>query len=132
MLKDFDLTDRKVLITGAGRGIGKGIALAMAEAGADVGVTSLSGTTAEQVATEVQALGRHAMGWACDATRVQPVKELYEKVLFGLGGVDILINCLGDAIRGSVAPLPGVEGRVLSEEDWHTVIDINLTQAFVG
>lgn len=132
MLRDFDLTDRKVLITGAGRGIGKGIALAMAEAGADVGVTSLSGTTAEQVAAEVQRLGRHGMGWAADATRVQPMQELYEKALFGLGGVDILVNCLGDAIRGSVAAMPGVEGKVLSEEDWHTVIDINLTQAYVG
>jgi meso-butanediol dehydrogenase / (S,S)-butanediol dehydrogenase / diacetyl reductase len=72
MLKDFDLTDRKVLITGAGRGIGKGIALAMAEAGADIGITSLGGTTAEQVASEVQALGRKSFGLAWPVTFQRP------------------------------------------------------------
>jgi gluconate 5-dehydrogenase len=132
MLKDFDLTDRKVLITGAGRGIGKGIALAMAEAGADVAVTSLGGATAEAVAEEVRKLGRHGLGYAADATRVAPMEELRDKVLMQLGGVDILINCLGDSIRGSIAQMPGVEGHVVSEEDWHNVIDINLTQAYVG
>lgn len=132
MLQDFDLTDRKVLITGAGRGIGKGIALAMAEAGADVAVTSLGGETAEKVAEEVRKLGRHGLGFAADATKVQPTQDLYEKVLMQMGGVDILINCLGDSIRGSIARLPGSEGPVVSEEDWHTVIDINLTQAYVG
>ena len=132
MLKDFDLTDRKVLGTGAGRGIGKGIALAMAEAGADVAVTSLGGDTAEKVAEEVRALGRHGLGFAADATRVAPMQELYEKLLMSLGGVDILVNCLGDAIRGSISRMPGVEGPVVSETDWHNVIDLNLTQAYVG
>jgi gluconate 5-dehydrogenase len=132
MLQDFDLTDRKVLITGAGRGIGKGIALAMAEAGADVAITSLGGETAEAVAEEVRKLGRHGLGFAADATRVVPMEELFEKVLMQMGGVDILINCLGDSIRGSIARMPGVDGPVVSEADWHNVIDINLTQAYVG
>jgi NAD(P)-dependent dehydrogenase (short-subunit alcohol dehydrogenase family) len=132
MLKDFDLTGKRVLITGAGRGIGKGIAFAMAEAGADVGVTSLGPESAEQTAIEVRTLGHKAFGWAADATKVATMEELREKAFAALGGIDILINCLGDAIRGTVSAMPGSDGHVLTEADWHTVIDINLTQAYVG
>jgi NAD(P)-dependent dehydrogenase (short-subunit alcohol dehydrogenase family) len=132
MLPEFDLTGRKALITGAGRGIGKGIALVLAEAGCDVGVTSLGQANATRVAEEVQALGRKGFGWAVDGTKVSPMQELREKALESLGGLDILINCLGDAIRGGVAPMPGFEGHVMSEEDWHFVVDVNLTQAYVG
>jgi NAD(P)-dependent dehydrogenase (short-subunit alcohol dehydrogenase family) len=131
-LSEFDLTGKKALITGAGRGIGKGIALVLAEAGCDVGVTSLGEANAAKVAAEVQALGRRGFGWACDATRLAPMRELAEKALAAMGGIDVLVNNVGDAIRGVVAPLPGEQGHVLSEQDWHTVIDVNLTQAFTG
>ena len=132
MLNDFDLTGKRVLITGAGRGIGHGIALAMAEAGADVGVTSLGGDTAIQVADEVKALGRNGFGWAADATKVGPMETLRDQAFEALGGVDVLVNCLGDAIRGTISELPGVEGHALTESEWHHVIDVNLTQAYVG
>jgi NAD(P)-dependent dehydrogenase (short-subunit alcohol dehydrogenase family) len=149
MLSDFDLTGRKALVTGAGRGIGKGIALALAEAGADVGVTSLTQANAQRVAEEIQKLGRKGAGWAADGTRIEPMLRITDHVLQTLGGLDILVNCIGDAIRGRVSQLPpqgsaAVSARsttgllsqsspkTLSEQDWHTVVDLNLTQAFVG
>src|SRR5689334_2054702 len=133
MLSDFDLTGRKALVTGAGRGIGKGIALALAEAGADVGVTSLTEANAQRVADEIQKLGRKGAGWAADGTRVEPMQRIVDDVLKALGGLDILVNCIGDAIRGSVSHLPGTTNvKGLDEQDWHTVVDLNLTQAFVG
>jgi 2-dehydro-3-deoxy-D-gluconate 5-dehydrogenase len=132
MLSDFDLTGKRVLITGAGRGIGHGIALAMAEAGCDVGVTSLGGDTAAKVADEVKALGRKGFGWAADATKVAPMEALRDQAFAALGGVDILVNCLGDAIRGTISEMPGSDGHSLTEPEWHHVIDVNLTQAYVG
>jgi NAD(P)-dependent dehydrogenase (short-subunit alcohol dehydrogenase family) len=132
MLNDFDLTGKKVLITGAGRGIGKGIAFAMAEAGADIGVTSLGGESAVSVAEDVRKLGRRGFGWAADATRVADMEALRDKAFAEMGGVDILVNCLGDAIRGTVSAMPGSELHVLDEKDWHHVVDVNLTQAYVG
>ncbi|MFN8637947.1 MAG: SDR family NAD(P)-dependent oxidoreductase [Dehalococcoidia bacterium] len=129
---DFDLTGRRVLITGAGRGIGKGIALAMAEAGADVAVTSLGEANAARVAAEVQALGRRGFGWAADGTSVDAMQAIAPDVLRALGGLDVIVNCVGDSIPGTVAQGPDAPGRVMTEHDWHRVIDLNLTQAFVG
>jgi NAD(P)-dependent dehydrogenase (short-subunit alcohol dehydrogenase family) len=133
MLSDFDLSGRRALVTGAGRGIGKGIALALAEAGADVGVTALGETNAHKVAEAIRGTGRRGFGWAADGTRVEPMQAVAEQALRDLGGLDILVNCIGDAIRGGVAADPASpQQKTLSEQDWHTVVDINLTQAFVG
>jgi len=131
-LAEFDLTGRKVLVTGAGRGIGKGIALVMAEAGADVGVTSLGEVNAAQVAREVRELGRQGFGWAADGTSVAAMEAIAADVLAKLGGLDVIVNCIGDSIPGVVATAPEGTGRVMTESDWHRVIDLNLTQAFVG
>jgi NAD(P)-dependent dehydrogenase (short-subunit alcohol dehydrogenase family) len=131
-LADFDLTGRRVLVTGAGRGIGKGIALVMAEAGADVGVTSLGQANADRVAAEVRVRGRRGFGWAADGTSVASMQAIAEDVIARLGGLDILVNCVGDSIPGAVAAAPGGTARVMTEAEWHRVVDINLTQAFVG
>lgn len=132
VLADFDLTGRRVLITGAGRGIGKGIALVMAEAGADVAVTSLGQENADRVAAEVRALGRRGVGFAADGTSVPSVEAVAERVYAELGGLDVLVNCVGDSIPGAVAASPNGTARVMTEADWHRVVDINLTQAYVG
>lgn len=131
-LADFDVTGKRVLVTGAGRGIGRGIALAFADAGADVAITSLGEPNAAKVASEVQALGRRGFGWAADGTSVEAMERIRDAVLEALGGIDVIVNCVGDSIPGTVAQAPGGEGRVMTEADWHKVIDLNLTQAFVG
>ena len=118
MLPEFDLIGRKALITGAGRGIGKGIALVLAEAGCDVGVTSLGEENAARVAKEVGALGRRGFGWAADGTRIEPMKAVAEKALGEMGGLDILVNCIGDAIPGSIAPLTWNPWRATSPSAW--------------
>ena len=130
-LAQFDVTGQKVLVVGAGRGIGKGIALAFAEAGADVAVTSLSSGTVGRVAEEVRALGRIALPLTGDATKAADMERIAADVLREFGHVDTLVNCVGDAIRKPVADLPdGSEG--MSEEEWHFVVDVNLTEAFTG
>ena len=130
-LAQFDVTGQKVLVVGAGRGIGKGIALAFAEAGADVAVTSLSSGTVGRVADEVRALGRMALPLTGDATKAADMERIAADVLREIGHVDTLVNCVGDAIRKPVADLPdGSAG--MSEEEWHFVVDVNLTEAFAG
>jgi len=132
VLAEYDLNGTTVLITGAGRGIGKGIARVLAEAGCDVAVNGLTDTNAASVAQEVRALGRRGISIAADVTKLSEMERVRDRVLGEFGQLDVLINCCGDSIRGTVAPLPGRDGHVMTESDWHSIIDINLTQAFTG
>ncbi len=128
----FDITGQKVLLVGAGRGIGKGIALVFAEAGADVAITGLTSTGVNKVAEEVRALGRTALPLSGDATKSADMEEIARRVLAEFGRVDTLVNCVGDSIHKPVVKLPGGTLEGMTEDDWHNVLDINLTEAFQG
>ena len=130
-LPQFDVSGQKVLVAGAGRGIGKGIALAFAEAGADVAVTSLNPATVGQVAGEIRELGRMALPLTGDATKAADMERIAADTLREFGRVDTLVNCVGDSIRKPLSTLPnGDEG--MTEQEWHFIVDVNLTEAFQG
>ncbi len=131
-LPEFDVSGQKVLVVGAGRGIGKGIALAFAEAGADVAITALGSTGVNQVAEEIKALGREALPLTGDATKAADMDRVAQQVLAQFGHVDTLVNCVGDAIRKPVVALPGGTTPGMTEEEWHFIVDVNLTEAFQG
>ena len=131
-LPEFDVTDQKVLVVGAGRGIGKGIALAFAEAGADIAVTALSSSGVNQVAKEIQEMGRAAFPVTGDATKAADMDRIVQETLDKFGHVDTIVNCVGDAIRKPVVTLPGSSSIGMTEEEWHFIVDINLTEAYQG
>ena len=76
----FDLSGRTALVTGGGRGIGRHLALGLAEAGADVLVASRRLAACEQVASEIERLGRRAQARAADLARPEEVDALAESV----------------------------------------------------
>jgi len=118
----FDLTGKKAVVTGAGRGIGKAVALGLANAGADVGLVSRSESELNEVAEIVRALGRRAVVAASDLTETPGIAPLVDRLARDLGGIDILVNNAGTNIpQDSVA---------VTEAAWDTVIDINLKAAF--
>ena len=118
----FDLTGKKAVVTGAGRGIGKAVALGLANAGADIGLVSRSQSELNEVAKIVTALGRRAVVAASDLTETPGIAPLVDRLARDLGGIDILVNNAGTNIpQDSVA---------VTEEAWDTVIDINLKAAF--
>jgi NAD(P)-dependent dehydrogenase (short-subunit alcohol dehydrogenase family) len=132
MLKEFDLTGRRALCIGAGRGIGKGVALVLAEAGAHVAVASATLENAQRVADRVNALGRDTLAFAVDATDEQSMTALAVVAEQEFGDFDIIVNCVGDSIRKPIVPLPdGPEGE-MPFADWQHVIDLNLTHAYHG
>ena len=117
---------------GAGRGIGKDIALAFAEAGADVAVTGLTSVGASVVAGEVERLGRRGLAFSGDATKAADMDRLAREVLQAFGHLDVLVNCVGDSIPKPVVTSPDGGEAGMTEEEWHHIVDVNLTEAFQG
>lgn len=132
VLGEFDITGQKTLIIGGSRGIGRGIARAFADAGSDVAVTGLTDVNAKKTAEELASKGVNTLALGGDATKGDDMDKIVDKVLSEWGNVDTLINCVGDAIRKPVSKLPGTQLEGMSEEEWHFILDINLTEAFQG
>jgi 3-oxoacyl-[acyl-carrier protein] reductase len=119
-----NLTGKVALVTGASRGIGRGVALALAEAGADVAVNYRSQEKpAQEVCEQIRALGRHAMAVGADVSQAIEVNRLVVAIEKELGPVDILINNAGVLWQ---KPL-----EEITEEDFDTMIAINLKSAFL-
>ena len=125
-----DLSGMRVLITGAGRGIGPGIVEALADAGADVVVNAYTSTFVEPVAERVaERTGRRIVPVVGDATTAEGTRALAAAAVEALGGLDVLVNCLGDAIPGPLVELPASAGGAVSDDDVRRVMDLNVTGA---
>ncbi len=118
----FDLTGKKALVTGAGRGIGRAVALGLARAGADIGLVSRTESELNAVADMVKQTGRQAVVAASDLTVTADIPELVRGLAEDLGGIDILVNNAGTNI-----PQDSVD---VTEEAWDTVMNINLKSCF--
>ena len=141
--KDFSVEGKVAIVTGAGRGIGKAIALTLAEAGADVTVVARTAKQIEQTAEEIHELGRKALAITTDVTKEDQVKRAVEQTISQFGKIDILVNNAGiDSPMKPVASIPGIKflgwelaednyDKQLTPEEWHRVIDTNLTGAFL-
>jgi len=121
VLDSFKLDDKVALVTGASAGLGQAIAVALAEAGADV---SCHGNTRAPAATceAISKLGRQTVAVTGDLSKRETPQRLIEETINHFGRLDILVNNAG-TIRRS----PATE---YSEEDWATVIEVNLSSVF--
>ena len=132
MLREFSLEGRRALCIGAGQGIGKGVAVTLAEAGAAVAVVSLHGASAQTVAASLERDGCRAMAFQADATEEDSMMRLAAQVAERFGDIDILVNCVGDALRRPLIPLPQGAAGEMKLSDWRHMIDLNLTTAYLG
>ena len=134
MLPDeYSVQGKSVIITGAARGIGKGIARVLAEAGANVMVTALTDRYLEPLAEEMAASGHPIETLTADATKAEDWRKTVDAAMEKWGRIDVLVNNLGDAIRKPLVPLPGGSSDApITDDEWRFVMDVNLTQAFLG
>ena len=116
--KLFDLSGRVAVVTGGNGGIGLGMARGLAAAGAKVVV---AGRDAKKSAAAAKELGGIAI--EADVLEEKSCRALVAKTVAQLRRLDILVNNAGMSIRKQP------EQYTLAE--WHTVMDSNLTSAFL-
>lgn len=95
--------DRVALVTGASRGIGRGIALELAARGMDVVINYRTHPEeAEQVAREIEALGRKALIWQADVADRDAVGEMIAAAVTQMGHLDVTVANAAYSVRAPV------------------------------
>ena len=114
---DLGLKGRKAAISGGSDGLGFAIAMGLAGEGCDV---AISARGAEQIAKAVDAIGSDgvkAIGVQCDMSSAEGCQTFIDRAVEGLGGLDILVNCVGGMTPGTLDSLTG--------EQWEEIINRN-------
>ena len=121
-MKNFDMTGKTALITGASRGIGAATARAFAAAGANV---ALLARTEDSIAEIAGQIGKQAIAIPCDVSRYWEVQAAVDATIKTFGALDVYI-----ANAGSLDPISHL-GEA-DPEVWSKTIDINLKGVFYG
>jgi len=117
-----ELSGRAALVTGAGRGIGRAVALALARAGANVALGARTTSELDAVAAQIHGLGARAAACACDVSRPDEVRRLFEQARSALGPIDVLVSAAGVA--------PSALLHRTTTEQWRAALDTNLSGTF--
>ncbi len=113
------LSDKTVLITGAGRGIGKRLALGFAEAGASIALLARSQTELDLAKLEIEQVKGNALRIRADVRDLEQVMAAVDRVRVVFGGLDALICAAG--VQGPIGPLLSSKPKA-----WNEAIEINL------
>jgi NAD(P)-dependent dehydrogenase (short-subunit alcohol dehydrogenase family) len=115
----ISLADKTAVVIGGTSGIGHALSLGLAQAGADVVATARRQENVDEVASQIESLGRATLRITTDLRERSSVEALLAATLERFGKVDILINCAGKIKRTPTLTMP--------EDEWQDILDTNLT-----
>jgi 3-oxoacyl-[acyl-carrier protein] reductase len=116
------LDGKVALVSGSGRGIGRQIALRLAAAGARVVVNDLDAEPAEQTVADIVAAGGEAVACVGSVSADGFAERFVGTATASLGGLDIIVNNAGYTWDSVI--------QKMSDEQWHTILDVHLTASF--
>ena len=111
--------DRRVLVTGAGRGIGKRLAIGFSTAGARVGLLARTEAELDLAKLEIEQAGGTAIKIRGDVRQPEEMTWAVDRMRAAFGGIDILIAAAG--VAGPIGPLLSFKAKA-----WSDAIDTNL------
>src|SRR5437773_7127783 len=116
--------NKVAIVTGAGTGIGKSVSLALLEDGYRVTLAGRRRELLEQTAAEAGPAAAQALVVPADVTDPESVRILFARTKEAFGRLDLLFNNAGTNV-------PAMPLEDLSYEQWKSVVDVNLTGAFL-
>ena len=116
------LENKVAIVTGAGRGLGRGIALKLAKEGAKVVAADMA--PAEETVALIKGAGGTASAFTVNVSKQEEIHALVKYAVETYGTLDIMVNNAGINRDGMLHKMP--------VENWHTVIDVDLTGTFYG
>jgi len=119
----FDLKGKVALVVGGSRGIGFAIAEGLASMGAKVVIANSTTEQGERAAAQLRSQGREARAIAVDLRRDPSINALVTSTVQAFGQIDVLVNSAAVIRRGPIEDV--------SEDDWDTMMGINLRGAFL-
>jgi NAD(P)-dependent dehydrogenase (short-subunit alcohol dehydrogenase family) len=121
---DKPLVGQVALVTGAAKRIGRSIALRLAADGADVVVNYMtSQTEAEELAREIEGMGRRALAVEGDVAQRKDVENIFATIEVKFQRLDILVNNAGMFFAAKF--------EELTEEQWDHILNTNLKSQFL-
>jgi NAD(P)-dependent dehydrogenase (short-subunit alcohol dehydrogenase family) len=118
----FDLERQIALVTGAARGLGHDTALALAHAGADIALGLRDATSGDDLAKEIETLGRRVLRLQMDVTDLAQISTAVDDTVARFGRIDVLVNNAG------IAPENPAEN--VTEPDFDLTCAVNLKGTF--